>query len=187
MPNQNCTPAIVALAGRRIDPQDAAVSRFPISEAEQVFHELLRLFQQERVERLVCSAACGADILALEAASRLSIPATIVIPFSPDIFRAMSVTDRLGDWGERYDHVVKEARDRNDLIELGYSDAEEDAYSETNSRIIQVALTSQLPRKLAFVVWEGQSRGTDDFTSEFLKAALSCGFEKKTVLTKRRM
>lgn len=73
-------PAIAALAGRRIDPQDADDLRFPLSEAEHVVHKLLRRFRQERVVRLVCSAACGADILALEAANELAIPATVILP-----------------------------------------------------------------------------------------------------------
>lgn len=179
-------PAVAALAGRRIDAQDTGDSRFPLTAAEHVFHNLIRRFRQERVERLVCSAACGADILALEAAKELAIPATVVLPFAPDIFRNISVTDRPGDWGERYDLLVKAARDRNDLIELGFDAVDENAFSKTNSWIIQSALTSRFLRKLAFVVWEGRSRGGDDSTADFLNNALSQGFEKKSVLTKRR-
>ena len=187
MLERNCvTPAIAALAGRRIDSQDTDISRFPLTEAEHVFHKLIRRFRLEHVEHLICSAACGADILALEAAKKLAIPATIVLPFVPDIFRNISVTDRPGNWGERYDLLVKVAHDRDALIELGFDADDENAFSKTNSRIIHLAINSRFRRKLAFVVWEGKSRGGDDSTADFLNNALSQGFEKKTVLTKWR-
>lgn len=180
------TPAVAVLAGRRIDAQDADGSRFPLVETEHVFHKLFRRFRQERIERLVCSAACGADILALEAAKALAIPATVVLPFASHIFRRISVTDRPGNWGERFDRLVDAARERNDLVELGFKSGDNKAFTATNHRIIQAALVSGLHRKLAFVVWEGRPRGGDDSTAEFLNMALSQGFEKKTILTRRR-
>lgn len=180
------TPAVAALAGRRIDAQDADDSRFPLAEAEHVAHKLLRRFRQERIERLVCSAACGADILALEVAEKLAIPATLVLPFASRIFREISVTDRPGDWGERFDRLVAAARDHGDLVELGLDAGDENAFAAANDRIIQEASTSGTYRRLAFVVWEGRSRGQDDSTADFLSKALSCGFEKRAVLTKRR-
>lgn len=182
----NITPAIAALAGRRTDAQDADDLRFPLAESEHVFHKLLRRFRQERVLRLVCSAACGADILALEAAYTLAIPATVVLPFAPHVFRKVSVTDRPGNWGERFDRLVQAARDRDDLVELGLDTGDGNAFTATNHRIIQAALASGNHRKLAFVVWEGLSRGEDDSTAEFLSTALSHGFEKRSVITKRR-
>lgn len=187
MVGKNCvSAAVAALAGRRIDALDAVNSRFPLLGAEYVFNKLLCRFRQERVERLVCSAACGADILALEAARKLAIPATVVLPYAPQTFRKISVTDRPGNWGERFDRLVQAARDSDNLIVLELDAGNEMAFMLTNHRIIQAALTSEFHRKLAFVVWEGQSRGGDDSTAEFLNFALSQGFKKKSVLTKRR-
>lgn len=179
-------PVIAALAGRRIDEPDAIVTRFPPSEVKYVAHKLLRRFRQERVDKLVCSAACGADILALEAAEKLAIPATIVLPFVSDIFREVSVTDRPGDWGERFDHLVTAARRRGDLVVLGLDIDNEKAFSKTNDQIIQIASATSAYRHLAFVVWEGKPRGKNDSTAEFLGKALSLGFEKRAVLTMRR-
>lgn len=178
-------PAVAALAGRRIDAQNAEDSRFPLVETEHVAHKLLRRFREERVERLVCSAACGADILALEVAEKLAIPATLVLPFISHIFREMSVTDRPGDWGERFDRLVAAARDHGDLVELRLDTGDKNAFSAANDRIIQEASTSGTCRRLAFVVWEGRPRGQDDLTADFLSKALSHGFEKRAVLTRR--
>lgn len=177
------TSTIAALAGRRIDAHDSEISRFPLAESEHVFRKLLRRFRQEHIDRLVCSAACGADILALEAATELSIPTTIVLPFSPNIFRDVSVVDRPGEWGMRYDQLVEAARARNDLIELGFDAGDESAFTATNHRILRATLAFGLHRKLAFVVWEGRSRGEGDSTAEFLRVALTLGFEKRVVRT----
>jgi hypothetical protein len=179
-------PAVAALAGRRIDALDADDTRFPLTNTGYVARKLRYRFRQEHVERLVCSAACGADILALEAAEELAIPATIVLPFAPHIFREISVTDRLGDWGERFDRLVAAARGRGDLVDLGFAANNKNAFTETNDRIVQTAQVLEFKRKLAFVVWEGRSRGESDSTAEFLCIALSFGFEKRSVLTKRR-
>ena len=43
---------------------------------------------------VVSSAACGGDLLALEAASSARIPTRIVLPFAADKFRKTSVIDR---------------------------------------------------------------------------------------------
>jgi hypothetical protein len=176
-------PAVAALAGRRIDGPDADVPRFPPTEAQHVARKLLRRFRQEHVERLICSAACGADILALETAEKLAIPAALVLPFNSRVFREISVTDRPGDWGERFDRLVEAARKRGDLIELGLDADDDKAFSMANDQIIEIANTASTYRHLAFVVWEGQSRGQDDSTAEFLHKALSFGFEKRTVRT----
>lgn len=178
------TPAVVALSGRRIDAEDADTPRFPLAEAKYVADKIFRCFRQERVEHLVCSAACGADILALEAAQKLAIPTTIVLPFTPEIFRKLSVTDRPGDWGKRFDDLVAVSRDRGSLIELGLDVSDVDAFSAAIEQIIRIANTTGAYRRLACVVWEGVSRGHGDSTAEFLNLALSRGFEKRVVLTR---
>ena len=57
---------IVAVAGRRIDPEPAEVRRFPFEQVPRVERELHRLFEEVAVSMLVASAACGADLLRSE-------------------------------------------------------------------------------------------------------------------------
>ncbi len=185
--NGHVPPAVAALAGRRIDMQHAGHVRFPLAEDDKVFEKIIRRFRKEQVKHLVCSAACGADILALEVANKISIPATIILPFAPHIFREISVTDRPGNWGERFDRILGASHGRNDIIVLGLGTDDEHAFSKTNSQIIHSTLISRYHRKLAFVVWEGKSRGKDDSTAEFINMALSKGLEKMSVLTTRRV
>jgi hypothetical protein len=67
---------------------------------------------------LVCSAACGADLIALEAAEQLGVRRRIVLPFAPpplpqDI---CYVIDRPGDWGAVFDHQIATTSASGDLV-----------------------------------------------------------------------
>src|SRR3954470_8602116 len=99
--------AIIAIAGRRIDATDTNAARFPRGAIPTVRRRLADLLIQERAVAIVCSAACGADILALEEAERLGVGRRIVLPFPANRFRLTSVIDRPGDWGQRFDRLVR--------------------------------------------------------------------------------
>src|ERR1700687_257733 len=107
--------AIVALAGRRVDPVDADTRRFPLENVTLVRKRLSELFVAERATALVSSAACGADLAALEAAERLGLRWRIVLPFAPERFRQTSVIDRPGDWGPVFDRLIAQSRIAGDL------------------------------------------------------------------------
>ena len=62
---------VVALAGRRVDAPDVERPRFPLANVEAVKKRLMALLADLNTSVIVCSAACGADLLALEAARRL--------------------------------------------------------------------------------------------------------------------
>ena len=117
------------------------------------------------VRVLVCSAACGSDLLALGVARELGIRRRVVLPFARAIFREKSVVDRPGDWGERYDRALDEVEEQHDLVILGPSKSDADAFAGTNEAIIQEALEiARLEGTFAqaLVVWNGQSRGSTD-------------------------
>jgi hypothetical protein len=185
---------VVALAGRRIDA-DGAPPRFPLKQAPSVKGRLTRLLRALQPDALVCSAACGADLLALEAAMALKIPVTIVLPFAPEQFRETSVVDRPGNWGRRYDAVMKRATNgatagRIHVIELP-AGGDDDAYQEATDAILDDAqkLAGEAAGKegevVAVVVWEGASRGEGDLTEYFRQVALARGFTEKVILTRR--
>jgi hypothetical protein len=74
-----------------------------------VRQRLVDMLAAERAAVLVCSAACGADLVALEAAERLGLRRRIVLPFAAERFRTTSVTDRPGDWGPLFDRMIAAA------------------------------------------------------------------------------
>ena len=177
---------IVALAGRRIDAPSADTPRFPSANEEMVRDRLRAMFVEKQVQVLVCSAACGADLLALEVARDLGVRQRVVVPYAPARFRETSVVDRPGDWGARFDAIIEVVEANGDLVVLGYAEGEETAYVPTNEAILEQAtlLASQLQQSVeAVVVWEGAARGEDDVTAAFVQAAQRRGIPVSYVVT----
>src|SRR4051812_11745538 len=106
MPDLLSDSAVIALAGRRIDAPGTSAPRFAREAVPSGGRRFASLFGKERAGILVCSAACGADLLALDEAERLGLRRRIVLPFAPDRFRETSVADRPGDWGRMFDRLV---------------------------------------------------------------------------------
>jgi hypothetical protein len=191
-------PPVVALAGRRVDRADAGTPRFP-SENVGLVRERLRWFLQERrAAVLVCSAACGADLLALEAALILGLRRRIVLPSEPECFRETSVIDRPGAWADLYARVIERARRAGDLVVLEGAGEGGRAYAAANERILEEALglagIALTPRSgpvgpvppetaLAVIVREGRSRGAGDMTEQFAEAARRRGLTLAEVAT----
>lgn len=162
---------IIALAGRRVDAPDAKSVRFPSTpeNLETVRKRILDLLQAKRASALVSSAACGADLLALSAAGALGVRRIVVLPFERAKFRETSVTDRPGEWGSLYDHIVGEVQKAGDLRIL-HLKSEEEAYAETNHVIVDEAISLGQEFRVpvnAVLVWDGKSRGKGDLTEEF--------------------
>lgn len=181
---------IIALAGRRIDAPDAEVSRFPLESVPRVREELTALLRLGEAHALVCSAACGADLLALQVAGQLGIERYVVLPFEPKAFRATSVTDRPGDWGPIFDHIIGAVGAAGHL-EVGNGRPDDsDVYLAANDAIIRRARAlaslgqNDTTRSLvAVVVWDGIARGDDDVTELFRRQAEDTGFRVVVIST----
>ena len=177
---------IVALAGRRIDAPDAANPVFPVASVDRVRASIRRLLEDEGATALVSSAACGADLLALEAAGGLGMRRRIVLPFEPGRFRESSVIDRPGDWGSLFDKVIAEVRDKGDLVDLKLDSEADESYVQANHAILHEALNlagSSSDGVSAVLLWNGASRGESDITSAFGDAARALGWRVLEVST----
>jgi len=184
--NERTAKAVVALAGRRVDASDTDPPRFPLKNVPLVRQRLADLFASERAVTLVCSAACGADLIALEEAERLGLRRRLVLPFSPERFRQTSVVDRPGEWGPVFDRLVAAAVETGDLVVLG--DEEGDAaYAAANAAIIREAQSlaqhDAPQRAVAAIIWEGAVRHGNDNTEGFRSLAEQAGFEVCSILT----
>jgi hypothetical protein len=188
---------VVALAGRRIDIAGAEPARFPLDQVERVKHELLEFFGAVHPSMLVCSAACGADLLALESAAELGIATTIVLPFNRTRFRASSVVDRPGNWGPRFDKAMKRAAASGHIEMISSAQAKDDdeAYALVTKAILDRAedlaklspgQESNAPdrKPIALVAWDGTSRGPTDLTEYFREHALLRGFTVQELITR---
>jgi hypothetical protein len=182
------TGAVVALAGRRVDAAGTQPPRFPLENVPLVHKRLAELLAGEGAAALVCSAACGADLVALEEAERLGLRRRIVLPFAPERFRETSVVDRPDEWGPAFDRLVAAVGAACDLVVLdaGEGDA---AYAAANEAIVREAQAlargsgGAAHRLVAVVVWEGSARAGTDATDGFRGLAAQAGFEERSVPT----
>jgi hypothetical protein len=182
---------IIALAGRRVDPPDATVSRFPQDQVSSVLDRVRSLLRDAGATALVGSGACGADLLAMRAAGELGLRRRMVLPFEPAVFREKSVVDRPGDWGPLFDQISSELAAKGDLIVLGREGDPDAAYAATNVEILEEA--ARLAREFGHepgtgvavaVVWDGQERGPTDMTADFARKARAQGLAVAEVPTK---
>jgi hypothetical protein len=189
---------IVALAGRRIDSEGATPARFPLDQDARVKDELDALLRALQPAALVCSAACGADLLALEVAAKRGIPARIVLPFERQRFRASSVTDRPGDWGPRFDSAMEQAEASDNVIVIQPEfTSDDEAYAAATYAILdcarELALNADIDghsgsdtdnQVIVVVVWDGMSRGEDDLTDRFRREAVDRGLQVQEIFTR---
>jgi hypothetical protein len=175
---------VIAFAGRRIDAPGGA-RRFPLECAGVVRERLLALFRSLGATALVSSAACGADLLAIDAARSLGIRFVIVLPFGQELFATSSVTDRPGDWLADYKLSCGEAAKRGDLIVMDGSPANDDAYARATARIVDEAVRRAADDAGAVAVFahEGASRGAGDMTEAFAALARAAGLRLEHVST----
>jgi hypothetical protein len=174
---------VIALAGRRIDEPGCEDPAFPAASAALVRDRLRSVLLKHEASALICSAACGADLIALEVAGELGIRRCVVLPFPRAHFRTVSVG---ADWAERFDRVLDEVEAAGDVMVTGSAQPHAAAFREVNITILNEA--AALARNLrdgmaAIVVWEGKSRRADDMSLHFLQEAKQRGIPVHEVLT----
>ncbi len=181
MQNDGINSMIVALAGRRIDPEVATIPRFPLQNIPMVGDRIKTFFADHRVQIVVSSGACGADLVALEIAEQLGITRYVLLPCARSRFMDLSVTDRPGAWGPTFERIYagvrREGKDHIKTYPTRH-DAQPD-FAGLNQKILRKALlldsqsqrAGTPPDVLALMIWDGKSRGDDDFTAAFAREA----------------
>ncbi len=102
-------PDVVAFAGHMVDAPDRALPRFPATLVPAV-----RAAVREHVARLntpivYTSAACGADLIFIEAALDAGAEVNVVLPFDREDFVRTSVAIGGDGWVERFDAALARA------------------------------------------------------------------------------
>jgi class 3 adenylate cyclase len=103
-------PVVAVFTGHLIDAPDRAQPRFPASCEPAVFTALKQTLQELRVQVSFSAAACGADILFLEAMLELGGEINIVLPSDIESFLQASVVRGELNWQERFYRVLKAAK-----------------------------------------------------------------------------
>jgi hypothetical protein len=177
---------IIALAGRRIDAADAKQPRFPIQNVPIVRMRVRAMLENQGATAVVCSAACGADLIALSEAGSLGLKRKVVLPCDRKRFKEISVADRPGEWGPLYEQTLDQVEIAGNLVNLGLR-LEKNPYSVTNRGILDeaIVLGKQFNESVtAVLVWDGVSRRNHDITEAFAVEARNRGLPVLEVSTK---
>lgn len=103
-------PSVVVFAGHMIDRSDRATPRFPPEIEDAIAEEIRRRIDSLNPGFGFAAAACGSDILFLEAMLDRGAENTIVLPFNTEEFVRESVDFIPGsNWRERFDRVLARA------------------------------------------------------------------------------
>jgi hypothetical protein len=167
---------VIALAARRIDPEGAGTASFPLAHAPRVRERLAAVITARSASALVSSAACGADLVALDVARDLGLRRRIVLPFGRAEFRRRSVVDRPGEWGPLFDALCDEAERAGDLaiaLQTAPGDAAYLAANDGSCRRLRLA--GGASGVLAAVVWDGRRKGPFDATAALRDSAVDRG------------
>jgi class 3 adenylate cyclase len=100
---------VVAFTGHMIDAHDRPDPRFPAALEPAVAAALRERVAHWHAPAVFASAACGADILMLEAALDAGAEVNVVLPFPRDEFVRTSVAPGGEGWGKRFDTVLSRA------------------------------------------------------------------------------
>ena len=153
-------PRVCVFAGHMIDQPHRARPRFP-PQLESAVHDAIR----ERLKKLdarlgYASAACGSDILFLEAILELNGEAHIVLPYHREQFVRDSVEMIVpnADWSARYEQVLRQAAE---VVTASEQRLEEGSISYEYANLFLLGLAKaraeQLETELVpLAVWDGK-------------------------------
>jgi class 3 adenylate cyclase/tetratricopeptide (TPR) repeat protein len=103
-------PKVAVFCGHMIDAPERPVPRFPPDLEPRVYRAILNYLEENQVYFGYASAACGSDILFLEALLELNGEIHIVLPYAQDQFLQDSVDIvPTGNWRARFQKVMAHA------------------------------------------------------------------------------
>ena len=102
-------PAVLAFAGHMIDGPGRPVPRFPAALEPAVGAAIRAHLARAHQPIVYTSAACGADLLCIEAAQDLGAEVNIVLPFDRDDFVRTSVAVGGEGWVPRFERALEKA------------------------------------------------------------------------------
>lgn len=152
-------PKVVVFCGHMIDRPDRPQPRFPADLEPVVYQAIRDRLQQLDVRLGYASAACGADILFLEAMRELHGELHIVLPYNREEFRQSSVDFLPGShWGDRFDRLLQQATEV--VIASSNKLEENDVVYEYSNRLLYGLAkirAEQLGTELMpLAVWDGK-------------------------------
>ncbi len=177
-------PRVAVFAGHMIDAPHRSPPRFPPELEGPVFEEIRAALEQEDCRIGFSSAACGSDILFLEAVLKAGGEAHIVLPCDTELFRKSSVEVVPGlDWSSRFARVLERA---TEVLSVSpqKSSAGGALYEYANLMLYGLAAirADQLETALVpLAVWDGGQDGGPGGTADSVKRWVNLGHEVRTI------
>ena len=100
---------VIAFAGHMIDAPGRSVPRFPAALEPAVRAALRAHLARLRQPVVYTSAACGADLIFIEAAQEIGAEVNVVLPFDREDFVRTSVAIGGDEWVARFDAALERA------------------------------------------------------------------------------
>lgn len=177
-------PPVMVFAGHMIDRPDRESRRFPPEEEESVARRIKNIIDQVKPGFGFSSAACGSDILFLEAMLQYGAEISVVLPYDAERFIADSVDIIPGsNWRRRFDDVVRKAARvvtaSPERLEIGGV-----SYEFCNEMLLGLASIQarQLETDLVpLAVWNGESGDGPGGAASVVNAWKSLGLGPKIV------
>ena len=154
-------PPVLIYTGHMIDHPGRASARFPASIEGAIAAAIRARLAVLKPMAAYGSAACGSDILCLEAMRELGVETHIVLPFPAGEFHRVSVDFAPGGWSERFERVLaaatsvtvtSEHRARGSSATFEYANFVLTGMARLRSEVLQTDL-----RGLA--IWDAQPSG----------------------------
>jgi hypothetical protein len=158
----------------RFSPEKEGAAREKISTA------LLQEKAKHRQLKGVAGAACGGDILFLEACVEMNIPAHIYLALPPEAFKKTSVSFAGANWGKRFDSLLQKLPWQV-LTEAGEND--KNIWEATNEIMLQAALVHGGTHMTLLALWNGQRGDGPGGTQHLVETAKRSGAEVVIITT----
>lgn len=172
-------PSVIVFTGHMIDRPNRPQPRFPSHLEPAVGKALHALLARHNVGFGYASAACGSDILFLEAIAGLKAESYVVLPYAKPSFIVDSVDTVPGaNWRERCERVLEQATQVTVCSDRPQSDTQAAyEYSNLMLRGLGIIHARQLDTQLVpVVVWDGKPGdgpgGTASMVREWIRRGL---------------
>lgn len=113
-------PNVVVFTGHMIDARDCKESRFPPEMEIPVKQAISDAIERIGADFGYCSAACGADILFIEAMLSRGAEIHVILPFKIEDFITTSVAFAGDEWCHRFNDVIERVEHLHYATEEGY-------------------------------------------------------------------
>jgi class 3 adenylate cyclase/tetratricopeptide (TPR) repeat protein len=177
-------PRVVVFAGHMIDQPGRLKPRFPNYLAPQVYQKIADTLERLDARIGLSSAACGSDILFLEAMLKREGEINIILPFIKEEFIKSSVSIIPGtDWGRRFEAVLEQAaqviiasdnRVSGNAMVYEYANLLLDGLAILRAKMLDTEL-------IPLVVWDGGAGDGPGGTSSLIQHWRSHGLEPEII------